>query len=164
MHNIIKNKSFLFVVFIALFSSSQSLWAAAGGDFTLDSNEGKISLKQFKGDVVYVDFWASWCTPCRKSFPWMNKMHAKYEEEGLKIIGISLDTKNTMTQKFLIKNPALFTIAYDPDGKVADDYKVQVMPTSYLIGRDGELLLTHKGFRSKHKEALEEEIKKALKK
>jgi len=89
-------------------------------------------------------------------------MQTKYKSKGLKIIAISLDGKKTQTSKFLKKNKALFTVAYDPDGNVADSYKVQVMPTSYLIGKDGKLLMTQKGFRSKHEDALEDEIKKAL--
>lgn len=157
-------KKILIILFtFLLLTTTSSAFSAEGDNFKLKSNEGKISLSKFKGKVVYVDFWASWCAPCRKSFPWMNKMHSKYKKKGLKIIGISLDSDKSVTEAFLKKNPALFTIAYDPDGKVADDYNVQVMPTSYLIGRDGKLIMTHKGFRSKHKEALEEEFKKALK-
>jgi len=151
----------LFTLFIFLIAS-QSIHAAAGDDFSLDSTNGKISLSQYKDKVVYIDFWASWCTPCRKSFPWMNKMFSKYADQGLEIIAISLDSGKKATERFLAKNPAMFTIAYDPDGKVADSYNVQVMPTSYLIGRDGTLLMTHKGFRTDHEQALEEEIKKAL--
>ena len=157
------NKVLSILLFLLSFSISQSISAAAGDNFSLDSTDGKFSLNKYKGKVVYIDFWASWCAPCRKSFPWMNKMHSKYEKDGLKIVAISLDTENKITAKFLKKNPALFTVAYDPDGNVADSYNVQVMPTSYLIGRDGKLLMTHKGFRSKQKDALEAEIKKALK-
>jgi len=156
-----KNVIALFI-FAVFFASSQSLHAAAGDNFSVKSTDGIIKLSQFKGQVVYIDFWASWCAPCRKSFPWMNKMHAKYEDKGLKIIAVSLDTSEDITKKFLKKNPALFNIAYDPDGNVADSYKVQVMPTSYLIGKDGKLIMTHKGFRTKHTEALEEELRKAL--
>ncbi len=145
------------------FAASHSLYAAPGDNFTLDSTDGKISLSQYKGEIVYVDFWASWCIPCRKSFPWMNRMQVKYEKEGFKIIAITLDSNASATENFLKKTPALFTVAYDREGDVADNYNVQVMPTSYLIGRDGKILMTHKGFRSKHEAALEEEIKKALK-
>jgi len=152
----------LFLFVITAFSTSQSLFATPGDDFDIETKNGNMSLSQYKGKVVYLDFWASWCSPCRKSFPWMNKMQAKYGDKGLKIIGISLDGSKDATTKFLKKNPALFLIAYDPDGKVADNYGVQVMPTSYLIGKDGKLLMTHKGFRTKHEDMLEDEFKKAL--
>ncbi|MDH3327073.1 MAG: TlpA family protein disulfide reductase [Gammaproteobacteria bacterium] len=159
-----KNTYIALIILFALLTSSQSLYAAAGSDFSLKTTSGKtVKLSKLKGKVVYVDFWASWCAPCRKSFPWMNNMHARYKAKGLKIIAISLDSDRKVTKKFLRDNPALFTVAYDSDGKVADKYGVQVMPTSYLIGRNGELLATHKGFRKKHADAIEAEIKKALK-
>lgn len=142
---------------------SFSVNAEQAKPFDLNTLDGKINLKELKGKVVYLDFWASWCTPCRKSFPWMNKIHSKYESQGLEIIGVSLDTKRQHTDTFLKKTPALFTIALDPEGKVADDYKVQVMPTSYLIGRNGELLWEHKGFRTKQEDKLEQAIAEALK-
>jgi len=147
---------------LLLFLFANITFAAQAKDFELATDDGSISLANLKGQVVYVDFWASWCTPCRKSFPWMNKMHAKYKSQGLTIIGISLDSTRKGAKKFLKKVPALFSIAYDHEGHMADEYNVQVMPTSYLIDRQGNLIMTHKGFRSKHEKALEEEFIKAL--
>jgi len=141
---------------------SQPLFAEKAKDFTLPTDKGEIQLSKLEGSVVYVDFWASWCTPCRKSFPWMNKMHAKYQDQGLEIIGITLDENEAAAHKFLKKLPALFTVAYDTRGTIADLYKVQVMPTSYLIDREGNLVLTHKGFKAKHEAELEAELVKYL--
>jgi len=147
---------------ILLFSLHQYAYADKAIDFDLPTDKGNIKLSSLRGNVVYVDYWASWCPPCRKSFPWMNQMHSKYEAQGLKIIGISLDSTRKSADKFLKKMPALFSIAYDHDGNTADDYEVQVMPTSYLIDREGNLIYTHKGFNNKDKQKLEEEFKKAL--
>jgi len=149
---------------LLLVSSLQFSYASPAPNFKLPTSNGEISLSDFKGKVVYVDFWASWCAPCRKSFPWMNKMQTKYESQGLQIIGISLDSRRRMADKFLEEMPALFKIAYDTEGKTADEYKVQVMPTSFLIDRSGQILLTHKGFKTKHEAALQKEFEKALKK
>ena len=154
-------KTLITVLFLITLSFAVN--AEQAKNFDLDTLDGKINLKELKGKVVYLDFWASWCSPCRKSFPWMNKLHSKYESQGLEIIGVSLDGKRKHTETFLKKTPALFTIALDPDGVVADDYKVQVMPTSYLIGRNGELLWEHKGFRTKQQDKLEDAIASALK-
>ena len=142
--------------------SVQTISAEKAKDFVLPTDKGEIQLSKLKGQVVYVDFWASWCAPCRKSFPWMNKMHAKYESQGLKVIGISLDDDEAKAYKFLEKVPALFTIAFDTKGTVADLYEVQVMPTSYLIDKKGNVLFEHKGFKTKHEDKLEEELVKAL--
>lgn len=145
-----------------LLTLSVNSYADSAPLFELDTLDSSVKLSDLKGKVVYVDFWASWCSPCKKSFPWMNKIHSKYQEKGLTIIGISLDAKRKHTEQFLEKTPALFTIALDPEGKTADAYKVQVMPTSYLIGRNGELLWEHKGFQSKQEEKLEQAIAEAL--
>lgn len=131
-------------------------------DFELPSQQGAVSLKQQLGKVVYVDFWASWCTPCRQSFPFMNALQKKYGTGGLRIIAINLDQKDEDAQIFLGKNPAQFLVAYDPQGNVAKQYKVLGMPSSFLIGRDGKLLFTHRGFKLADQAMLEAKIQQAL--
>ncbi|MDH5328226.1 MAG: TlpA family protein disulfide reductase [Gammaproteobacteria bacterium] len=136
---------------------------AAAPAFTLkDLNGQNVSLKQFKGEVVYLDFWATWCPPCRKSFPWMDQMHQRYKDLGLKIIAVSLDGKRDVIDKFLKENPVKFLILHDPDGKVADAYKLKGMPSSYLIDRQGNIRVTHAGFRDKDKSKLESSFKELL--
>ena len=142
--------------------SSTTAYAAKAPDFSLKTDNGKITLSKVKEKVIYVDFWATWCTPCRKSFPWMNEMHNKYKRKGLKIIAVNLDDNPDNAKAFLEKFPVDFTIAYDPEGKTADKYEVKVMPSSYMIGSDLKLLSTHHGFKNKDKERLEAEFKKAL--
>ena len=127
-------------------------------------NSETIELSNYKGKVVYLDFWATWCGPCRKSFPWMNEMQKKYQSQGLEIIAVSLDAKKKMVETFLKKYPADFTIALDPDGESGDSYKVRVMPSSYIIDRNGDIIERHMGFRTKDKDKLEEMIKSVLSK
>ena len=153
----------ILITIILLFALNHSSFAAKAVNFKLPTDKGKISLSSLKGKVVYVDFWASWCPPCRKSFPWMNKMHAKYKKKGLVIVGINLDSTRDSAKKFLKKMPALFKVAYDHEGKMADAYDVQVMPTSYLIDRKGNIAYVHKGFSKKHEDKLEKAFLKALK-
>ena len=97
---------------------------AADSDFDLDGHAGK---------VVLVDFWASWCVPCRRSFPWMNEMQQKYADDGLIIIAVNLDNNSTDAVKFLRDYPAKFRIVYDTDKELAREYGVQAMPSSFLI-------------------------------
>jgi cytochrome c biogenesis protein CcmG, thiol:disulfide interchange protein DsbE len=122
----------------------------------------KVRLGDLKGRVVYVDFWASWCAPCKQSFPWMNEMQAKYGPKGLTIIGINVDQKREDADKFLAGTPAKFTVAYDPSGKVASVYQPQGMPTSFLIGADGVVRAMHVGFRDGDREKLESELAAAV--
>lgn len=156
--------SFIFLA-LSLVLSLASFPAAAGKpapEFTLPLKNGSITLSQYKGKVVYLDFWASWCIPCRKSFPWMNSMEQKYSNKGLKIITINLDKKEKAVEKFLKRYPAKFAVAYDPAGKTAEAYDVKGMPSSYLIDRNGNIIYTHIGFRASNKNKLEAKIKAAL--
>ncbi|MFA3791017.1 TlpA disulfide reductase family protein [Aliiglaciecola sp. SL4] len=122
-----------------------------------------IQLSDYKGKVVYLDFWASWCKPCRKSFPWMNEISNKYASEGLVVLAVNLDTDAKLAQKFLRKYPAQFNIAYDPQGSLASQYKIPGMPTSYLINKQGELVVAHKGFHLDKSTSYEQEIVALLK-
>ena len=130
---------------------------------TFPNNE-KISLADLKGQVVYLDFWATWCPPCRKSFPWMDEMHKRYKDQGLAIIAVSVDKKREPIEAFIEKTTPSFTIAHDPGGKVAKDYKLRGMPSSYIIDRSGQLVKVHMGFRGRDKEKLEKIIQSLLEK
>ena len=126
------------------------------------SAEGSLDLTQYQGKVVVLDFWASWCAPCRRSFPWWNTMHAKYADEGLVIIGVNLDSKSDAAMAFLEEYPANFKIYYDVDKKLAREFGVQAMPSSYIIGRDGEIHAKHFGFKVEKQDEYEAVIAAAL--
>jgi len=145
----------------AMFSTTV-LAADTAPDFKLPSAKGMVELSKLKGKVVYVDFWASWCTPCRKSFPWMNTLYKKYKDQGLEVIAVNLDKSREPIDEFLSKTPVDFTIAYDPSGGAAANYKVSGMPSTYLIDRSGQLQVSHIGFRDKDKDEIEGKIKELL--
>ena len=84
----------------------------------------RFNLENFKGKVVYLDFWASWCTPCRKSFPWMNSLVTRYPAEKFKLITINLDAESDAMHQFLSKVPADFDIYHDPNGAIAEKFKL----------------------------------------
>ena len=121
-----------------------------------------VDLAKLKGKIVYVDFWASWCGPCKQSFPWMNDMHAKYAARGLEIVAINVDAKQADAERFLATTPAKFTVAFDAKGVTPKQFAVKAMPTSYLIDGDGKVLLVHAGFRDADRAALEAAIDNAL--
>jgi thiol-disulfide isomerase/thioredoxin len=121
-----------------------------------------LNLTQYQGKVVVLDFWASWCVPCRRSFPWMNSMQEKYGDDGLVIIGVNMDSDATEADSFLQNYPAEFEIIYDPDGGLAREYEVIAMPTSYIIGRDGEVITRHLGFKVKRQDEYEAVLMESL--
>lgn len=140
---------------------AHALNAAPG--FTLEGIDAQVDLADYRGKVVYLDFWASWCVPCRKSFPWMNQLKELYETRGLEVIAINLDEERKLADAFLAATPATFTVAFDPQGQSAEHYQVMGMPSSYLIDRNGILHHSHVGFRDKDRTALESQIEELLK-
>lgn len=125
--------------------------------------EHALDLAQHQGKVVVLDFWASWCVPCRRSFPWWNTMQAKYADDGLVIIGVNLDNDLQDAAKFLEEYSADFSIHYDVDKVLAKQYGVQAMPSTYILGRDGKIVATHFGFKVKQQEEYESVLVNALK-
>ena len=130
--------------------------------FELAGQKGPVQLAAYKGKTVYLDFWASWCGPCKQSFPWMNDMQKRYGASGLRVVGVNLDQKSEDAKAFLAANPALFDVAFDPDGKTPKAYGVKGMPTSMLIGADGKVLMVHQGFKDENRDELEKQIKQAV--
>ena len=123
---------------------------------------GGTPLPPANGQVRLVDFWASWCGPCRHSFPWMNAMQQKYGAQGLQIVGVNLDEERADADGFLAKIPASFQIVFDPSGQTPAAWAVKGMPTSYLISRDGKVLWQHLGFSQADAPELEAAIKTAV--
>ncbi|MDH4216878.1 MAG: TlpA family protein disulfide reductase [Gallionella sp.] len=131
-------------------------------EFSIASETGPISLSEHKGKVVYLDFWASWCGPCRASFKWLNEAQERYGSQGLVVIAVNVDKDKEAARQFLKENPVNFKIGFDPEGGVAKSYQVRGMPSSYLIGRDGKLQSAHIGYRLKDKSELEDEVRKLV--
>jgi len=121
-----------------------------------------LRLEEYEGKVVVLDFWASWCVPCRRSFPWMSEMQQRYADQGLIIIAVNLDNNSVDAASFLQEYPAKFRIVYDTDKELAREYGVQAMPSTYLIGRGGELVETHLGFKIAQQDDYEAAIVEAL--
>ena len=112
------------------------------------NDKQRYDLQQFHGKVIYVDFWASWCAPCAKSFPFLNDLYRDLKESGLQVIGVNLDQAPGDAKAFLDKYPANFTVAADVNEKCARDFDVKAMPSSYLIDRNGVIRHVHLGFRA----------------
>lgn len=121
-----------------------------------------LDLSRHEGKVVVLDFWASWCVPCRRSFPWLNTMHKKYAGDGLVIVGVNLDMERADAERFLEEYPADFAIVFDEDQRLARQFEVVAMPSSFVIGRDGQVAATHMGFKVKKQDEYEALIVRAL--
>ncbi|MFZ6741730.1 TlpA family protein disulfide reductase [Undibacterium sp. JH2W] len=131
-------------------------------EFSAQSSKGNIQLADYHGKVVYLDFWASWCGPCKQSFPWMNAMQNKYGAQGFQVVAINLDTKQEDALEFLKSTPGNFHIAYDPKGVMPRQYEIKGMPSSILIDRSGKILSQHAGFTEASKAKIEQAIQAGL--
>jgi thiol-disulfide isomerase/thioredoxin len=158
--------SLSFVVLAVAASLAQPSLALESGqpapEFKVAGPKGALGSADLKGKVTYVDFWASWCGPCKQSFPWLNEMQAKYGAKGFQVIGINLDKKREDADKFLAETPASFTIAFDAAGDSPRRFEIKGMPSSVLVGPDGKVIAIHNGFREEERKELEERITRAL--
>jgi cytochrome c biogenesis protein CcmG, thiol:disulfide interchange protein DsbE len=118
-----------------------------------------VAIDQLKGKVVYVDFWASWCAPCRKSFPWMAEMQKKYGPSGFTVVAVNVDKKRPDADRFLQSTPAAFTVVFDPAGTTPTAWNVKAMPTSFVIDAKGNIAMVEAGFKDENVPELENRIK-----
>ncbi|HEX4872050.1 MAG TPA: TlpA disulfide reductase family protein [Nevskiaceae bacterium] len=114
------------------------------------------------GRITYLDFWASWCTPCAAAFPWLNQMQDAHGPRGLRVLGIGLDAQTDRGDRFLQQHPARFSILRDPEGRLAEHYGVEGMPYAVIIDRQGQILHRHTGFRPADRASYEQAIIAAL--
>lgn len=131
--------------------------------FTLPGSSGNVSLESYRGKFVYVDFWASWCAPCKRSFPWMNDLRKRYGDKDLAIVAVNVDASRADAERFLASTPASFTVAYDPAGTTPRQYAIKGMPSSVLVDPTGQIVFRHTGFTSSSARELDEKIAQAMK-
>lgn len=154
----------LFASFLFLVSDA---WALSVGSRAPEL-EGKdlagnaLSLKKLSGKVVLVDFWATWCAPCEKELPILEKLYKRYQKDGFVIVGVSVDKDASKVTRFLRRMGLSFPVLHDQDGAIANRYQPEKMPSSYLVDRKGMITFVQKGFRESDEADLEARIKAAL--
>jgi peroxiredoxin len=122
-----------------------------------------LALKSFRGQVLYVDFWASWCVPCRLSMPTLDALFRKHSARGFTVLGINKDNTIADAQRFLKRVPVTFSLARDAQDQLARAFDVKAMPSGYLVDRRGVVRRVHRGFTAETAAALEREIEELLK-
>jgi len=120
--------------------------AIAGSPVSAGERSSGLDLSRYRGKVVYLDFWASWCAPCKLSFPYMERLAYAYSGQRLVIIAVNVDHSRERADAFLSQVGGTLPVVYDSKGDIARRYGVQEMPTSILIDRDGRVRYVNKGF------------------
>ena len=166
-----KNNSLIKISVVALtlvFSTSVSYAASEklsgkAANFTLKSRSGKnIKLSELRGQVVMLNFWASWCGPCRKEMPLLEKIHKKYERLGFTLLGINVEENTSAAKKYLKDVKVSFPILFDKTNKTSKLYNVSAMPTTILIDRNGNKRFIHKGYKPGYENDYKKQIKKLI--
>ena len=119
----------------------------AAPDFSLAAMAGNaVNLSQFKGQVVMINFWATWCGPCRKEMPVLEQLHKKYKPMGFTLLGVNVEPNSTEAVEWLKGTPVTFPILFDTDSKVSKLYAVQGMPSTVIVDRKGQVRFVHRGY------------------
>lgn len=144
---------------------SQMLYAADGPapDFSLPDQSGAtVSLGDFAGQVVLINFWASWCGPCRQEMPLLVELHERYEPLGFALLGINVEEDSAAADQFLRSVPVSFPILYDRENRVSKLYDVIAMPSTVLIGRDGTVRFIHHGYEPGYENDYQDQIRELI--
>ena len=149
-----------------LITAMLAVWGLSGPASAVELSELDGSpvgnMQQLGGKVLLVDFWASWCTPCRKSFPWLNAMQQRHGGDGLLVLAVNEDLERSDAQRFLQQVPAEFAVLYDKAGALAQQYQLMGMPSSFLIDKKGQIRYRHIGFKQADIAGYETQIRQLL--
>lgn len=154
----------LMVLASPFYAQSAGIGEAAPAFRLKDMKGNTVTLESLKGKVVFLDFWATWCGPCKEEFPELDALYKKYGKDGFEVIGISVDKSESNVAEFLKKRPVSFTILTNTKGDVAESYGLPGMPTGLIIGKDGVIKYRHAGFSRAFLPVYEKEIVELLKK
>lgn len=125
-------------------------------------NQDRLDFTAYSGKVVLVDFWATWCPPCKKSMPFLNSLRNELINQGFEIVAINVDENSEEAKHYLAQNPVDYPIAFDPNGKCPGIFDVKAMPSSYLVDKSGKIRHVHLGFRDEDQSVLREQISALL--
>jgi peroxiredoxin len=133
-------------------------------DFTLKrSTGGNVKLSELRGRVVLVNFWATWCTPCKEELPYFNRLYGRYRNLGLEILGVNIDKVSSQGSQMSAALGLAFPVLLDPGGTTSDVYQIRSMPTTYVVAKDGTVRHVHWGFGPDDPERYEAELRALLK-
>ena len=138
--------------------------SALAPSFTLPSRSGDmVSLDKLKGQVVMLNFWASWCGPCRQEMPLLDQMHKRYSSLGFTMIGVNVEANTSDAEKWLSQTPVTFPVLFDKENKVSKLYDVNAMPSTVFIDRKGNVRYLHRGYKPGDEGAYLNQIRALLK-
>lgn len=153
----------LFMAQMMVVTANAATLNKSAPNFTLKSLDGKnLKLSELAGNVVLLNFWASWCGPCRQEMPLLNDLYKKYEPLGFVVLGVNVEQEIAPAKSFISKSPVDFPILFDNTNKVSKLYDVIAMPTTVMIDRDGNMRYLHKGYQAGDEKIYKKMVKKLI--
>ena len=132
-------------------------------DFSLKAKSGEtVALSDLKGEVVMINFWATWCGPCRKEMPHLEALHQRYKDLGFTLLGVDVEDDERGALKYLEETPVSFEILFDPGNRVSEMYDVVAMPSTVMVDREGNMRYIHHGYQSGYENEYQSQIRELL--
>ena len=147
---------------LSLMTNAESIKGKAP-DFTLNSNQGKnLRMSDLRGQVVMVNFWASWCGPCRQEMPKLEELYQRYKKAGFTVLGVNVEEDNKEAKRLLKEVKVDFPILYDTKSLASKLYKVDAMPTTVIVDRSGKMRYLHRGYKPGYENHYRKQIKELI--
>jgi peroxiredoxin len=164
MFKMMMQKLWLPIVIVVLALPAQAAeLSGKAPDFTLKSLTGKnIKLSEQRGNVVLLNFWASWCGPCRQEMPLLDKLHNRYKRLGFTVLGVNVEQDTSKANRYLQDVKVSFPILFDPNNTVSKRYDVSAMPTTVIIDRNGNMRYLHKGYKPGYEKEYQKQVRALL--
>ncbi len=137
--------------------------AGPAPDFTLKNENGSnMRLSEFRGEVVMINFWASWCAPCRQEMPLLDELYTQYQPMGFTILGVNVEEDSTKAKQLLKNIPVNFPVLFDNASDVSKLYNVVAMPSTVLVDRDGNIRYLHQGYKPGYEESYQQQVRELI--
>ena len=153
----------VFSAFAATSLASSGLTGSSAPDFALKSSSGEnLRLSEFRGDVVMVNFWATWCGPCRQEMPLLDELYSRYGRVGFSLLGVNIDDNELKAMEMVSDLGVTFPVLFDSSKTVSELYEVNAMPVTVLIDREGTVRYVHLGYKPGYEEKYLDQIRSLL--
>ena len=154
---------FAFAVFAASSVASSGMEGQPAPDFALKSSTGEnLRLSEYRGDVVMINFWATWCGPCRQEMPLLDELYTRYQRVGFNLLGVNIDDDSRRAMKMVEELGVNFPVLFDARKEVSKLYEVEAMPVTVLVDREGTVRHVHHGYKPGYEEKYLDEIRSLL--
>lgn len=158
-----KTLATLLATVVVAFPALAGELSGAAPDFTLQVRGGEeISLSDLRGNVVMINFWATWCGPCREEMPHLEALHQRYSDLGFTLLGVNVEEDSRLSDRFLADTPVTFDILFDPENRVSELYDVVAMPSTVLVDREGNLRYIHHGYKAGYENEYQSQVRALL--